>query len=67
MANGKAINSRFKAWKLPFIVFGLLAIMMTGVYFSEPTTAQLTELLRSAWQFIRLSGRVELSSVMFQR
>ncbi len=40
MANGKAINSRFKAWKLPFIVFGLLAIMMTGVYFSEPTTAQ---------------------------
>jgi CHRD domain/FG-GAP-like repeat len=40
MVNGKTNKNRFKAWKVPFIVFGLMAVMMGGVYFSETTTAQ---------------------------
>jgi hypothetical protein len=42
MANGIAIKNRFEVWKTPLIVFGLMAVMMVGFYFSEKTTAQVT-------------------------
>lgn len=42
MANKVAIKNRFEAWKIPLIVFGLMAVMMGGFYFSETSSAQST-------------------------